>query len=192
MKKKSRHRNASAHEDSNSQDARSRNSVRKKSSQSKSDELSLRVATPQSHGLPSLIDGLVVPDEIPSDEDAVRLDFTRLSSRDLGNVHSRFAVRHAHAIFTLARRESALVTHRRNLRMAQAKFRQRHGGEFKNKYSLDDAMEQNKTIAAVLNEIALLEAERVVIEAVAQGYDDLRAAASREMFRRSSENAPKD
>lgn len=137
-------------------------------------------------------EGLVAPDEIPSVEDAVSLDFTRLSSRELGNVHSRFAVRHAHAIFTLARRESALVSHRRNLRMVQAKFRARHSGDYKNKYSLDDAMEQSKPIRRLLDEIARIDAERIVVEAIAQGYDDLRAAASREMFRRSSENAPKD
>lgn len=137
-------------------------------------------------------EGLVVPNEIPSEDDAVALDFTRISSRELGNVHSRFAVRHAYAIFTLARRESALVTKRRNLRMAQAKYRARHGGDYKNKYSLDDAMERTPSIRRVLDDIAKIEAERIVIEAVAQGYDDLRAAASREMYRRGSENAPKD
>lgn len=137
-------------------------------------------------------EGLIAPDEIPSEHDAVPLDFTGLNNREIGSVHSRYAVRHAHAIFILAQRESRLGILKRNLRLEQAKFRISRSGRYKTKYALDDAMERNKRLRKLQDDIAQVESERIVLDAVAQGYDDLRAAASREMFRRSSEHAPKD
>jgi hypothetical protein len=137
-------------------------------------------------------EGLIAPDEISSQLDSVPLDFTRLNSRQVGAVQSRYAVRHSHAIFQVAKRAGRLAGLKHDLRLEQAKFRHRNEKKYKTKYALDDAMQLEDGIADTLDEIAKLEAEKVVIEALALGYEDLRNAASREMFRRSSEQAPKD
>jgi hypothetical protein len=137
-------------------------------------------------------EGLIAPDEISSELDAVPLDFTKLNSRQIGAVHSRYAVRHSHALFAVAKRAGRLAGLKRDLRLEQAKFRYKNVKKFKTKYELDDAMQLEDEIADLLDEITKLEAEKEVIEALALGYEDLRNAASREMFRRSSEQAPRD
>jgi hypothetical protein len=189
MKKgtQSPHRNVRASGKPNSKAARSEISVKRKSVKS------LVIATPQNTQLAYLKnEGLIAPDEISAQLDAVPLDFTRLNSRQIGAVHSRYAVRHSHAIFQVAKRAGRLAGLKRDLRLEQAKFRYKNVKKFKTKYELDDAMQLQDEIADLLDEITVLEAEKEVIEALALGYEDLRNAASREMFRRSSEQAPRD
>ena len=137
-------------------------------------------------------EGLIAPDEISSELDSVPLDFTRLNSRQVGAVQSRYAVRHSHAIFQVAKRAGRLAGLKHDLRLEQAKFRHRNAKKYKTKYELDDAMQLEDSVGDMLDEIAKLEAEKLVIEALSVGYEDLRNAASREMFRRSSEQAPRD
>lgn len=135
--------------------------------------------------------GIVAPDEIPSDEsEGVHLDFTGLSSRTIGAIHSRYAVRHSHAIYHLALRAADLVSLRRDLRLSEAKFRVRRSGE--KKTDVDAAMETNKHIRKTRDKIAGIEAEMEILGAVASGYEDLRNAASREMTRRIGEKAATD
>ena len=136
--------------------------------------------------------GLVAPDEIPTDDDFVPLDFTSLNPRQVGAVHSRYAVRHAHAIYVTAQTASQLVLARRDAKLIAAKYRSRHADEHETKYQLDAAMEEDKNYSKVAIRITELEARLSVLEAVCGGYEDLRNAASREMFRRSSEKAPHD
>lgn len=80
----------------------------------------------------------------------------------------------------------------RDLRLAQAKYRHLNKKKFKTKYQLDDAMVMDEDIEKLMDEITLLEAREGVVKALAEGYEDLRNAASREMFRRSSEQGPRD
>jgi hypothetical protein len=134
--------------------------------------------------------GLIVPEEIPSDDDSVPLDFTTLTNRDIGSLHSRYAVRHAYAIFQVALAGARVVTLRRDLRIAQAKFRLRNEDKLKN--VVDAMFEEDEHISKMLNRISEAEAHATLVEAVAQGYEDLRNAASREMTRRISEQAPRD
>lgn len=131
-----------------------------------------------------------MPQEIPSDEESVPLDFTTVSHREIGRIQSTFAVRHSHAIYHGALAESKLVRSRRDLRMAQAKFRVRFSDEKKN--VVDAMMEEDNHIARLLDRIAIQEAHLKLINAVAAGYEDLRNAASREMTRRLGEKAPND
>lgn len=132
----------------------------------------------------------MVPEEIPTDEDHVPLDFTRLSNKDVGALHSRYSVRHAHAIYQLALLASEVVRRKRDLRIEEAKFRVTHQGE--KKTDVDALMEEDTKIVKHRDKMAVLEAQLEIIEAVAQGYDDLRVAASREMTRRISETAAND
>lgn len=148
----------------------------------------LKVSTPKSHRLRALADaGLIVPDEIPSHDEIVPLDFTTLADRDVGAIHSRFAVRHAHAIYHVALAGTKLVTLRRDLRIAQAKFRLQRPKQPKN--ITDAEMEEDEHLAHLLDRISIAEANAAMLSAVAQGYEDLRNAASREMTRRLGERA---
>lgn len=134
--------------------------------------------------------GLIVPAEIPSDDDAIPLDFTLISNQAVGAIHSRYAVRHAHAIYKAAEAGQDLGMLRRDLRMAQAKFRLLHPKQPKN--ITDAEMEEDEHIMHLLNRMARAEVDLKLIEAVAQGYDALRNAASREMTRRLGERPPHD
>ncbi len=112
-----------------------------------------------------------------------------MTGRQVGAVHSRYCVRHSHVIFVAARRAAQLAALKRDLRFAQAKFRLKNKDDYKTKYELDDAMEYDNTVSDFQDQIAKLDAEKQLLDAIALGYDDLKAAASRELFRRSSENA---
>jgi hypothetical protein len=85
---------------------------------------------------------------------------------------------------------SNLVVCRRNLRIAEAKFRIIHQGE--KKTDVDAMMEADKRISKRRNELAQIEANLEIINAVALGYEDIRNAASREMTRRIGERAATD
>lgn len=190
-KKKSRRQNAQVQGSSNSKRARSGNSVRKKSKQSNEQLDGLRVRTPKDSPLQFLKDaGIIVPEEIPSDEDTIPLDFTSLSSRNIGHLQSRYAVRHSHAIFNAAKIGADVAAVKRDLRMEKAKFRIKHKKEKVNVVAA--MMEGNDVISELEDKLMELEAREDILQAVAGGYADLRDAASREITRRTSERASID
>jgi len=83
-----------------------------------------------------------------------------------------------------------LVHLRRDLRIAQSKFRVLNSDEKKN--IVDAMMEDDPHIAKLFDRISVAEAEVMLLNAVAGGYEDLRNAASREISRRIGEQAPRD
>ena len=91
-----------------------------------------------------------------------------------------------------AKLEGELGYLRRDLRMEQAKFRQRNIEDFKNKYSLDDAMVMDEDVSGLMDGIVVTEAKLELVKALALGYEGLRNAASREMYRRGTEAAARD
>lgn len=131
-----------------------------------------------------------MPEEIPSDEDHVPLDFTKLSSKGIGGIQSRYAVRHSHAIFNVAKLAADQAHLRRDLRMEKAKFRMKHRNEKLN--VVNAMMEDDPTISEFEDKLMEIDAKIGVLSAVAQGYEDLRNAASREMSRRIGERAQID
>jgi hypothetical protein len=137
-------------------------------------------------------EGLIAPDEIAAEVDAVPLDFTTLNNREISAVHSRYSVRHAHALFVTARYASQLVALQRDLKMEQAKFRHLNAEIYKAKYQADDAMILDPRIMELEDRIVGLTAKITVLEALIKGYEDLHKAASREMTRRMGETAPRD
>lgn len=152
---------------------------------------SLRVRTPTDSVLKRLAEvGIIVPEEIPSDDDTVPLDFTTLSNRDLGSLHSRYAVRHAHAIFQAAKTAASIAAMKRGLRFSEAKFRMRYSKEQLN--IVQAMMENDDHITKMRDRASKAEIEHELIEAVAQGYEDIRNAASREISRRLGERAATD
>lgn len=151
----------------------------------------LKISTPKNRALKWMADaGIVVPEEIPPDEERVPLDITRLSSRGIGELQSRYAVRHAHAIYNSALLETDVLRMKRELRMAQAKFRIRHKGQPKN--ITDAEMEEDDEISALYDEISEVEIKLTLMEAVVKTYESIRNAASREITRQLGERAPLD
>jgi hypothetical protein len=134
--------------------------------------------------------GIIVPDEIPSDEDSVPLDFTQLSNRDIGALHSRYAVRHAHAIFQAAKTEGKIAQLKRNLKFAEAVFRIERKDEPLN--VVQALMEDDDDISRMRNRVSKAEVEHKLIDSVAEGYEGIRNAASREISRRMGERAATD
>lgn len=125
-----------------------------------------------------------------AEDEIVPLDFTTLGNRDVGVVHSRFAVRHSHAIFHLARARGDAALLKRDIRIARAKFRIRHKREKVN--VVNAMMEDDEEIVKLEGKLAVAEAKVGVLDAVCLGYEDLRNAASREMTRRLGERAATD
>ena len=151
----------------------------------------LKISTPKNRSLKWMADaGIVVPEDIPPDDERVPLDFTRLSSRGIGELQSRYAVRHAHAVFNSAKLESDILRLKREVRIAQAKFRIRNPGKPKN--IVDAMMEEDEEIATLLDEISEIEIKLTLMEAVVRTYEGIRNAASREISRQTAERAPLD
>jgi len=151
----------------------------------------LKISTPRTRALKWAKEaGIVVPGEIPLDDEVVPLDFTRLSSSGIGELQSRYAVRHAHAVFNAALMESDILRLRRELKIEQAKFRVRHRGIPKN--VTDALMEEDEEIATLLDKISEIEIKLVILNAVVKTYEGVRNAASREISRRSGERAAID
>lgn len=187
----SRRQNAKRRKASSSKGVHSGNSARKKSKKSKGASGKLRVRTPKDSQLKFLRDaGIVTPEEIPADEDNVPLDFTRESSQNVGALQSRYAVRHSHAIFNAAKIAAEAAHLKREARLARAKFRLRHKGEKVN--VVQAMMEDDDTITEIEDKLVELEVKVDLLVAVAQGYADLRDAASREITRRKDERAAID
>jgi hypothetical protein len=134
--------------------------------------------------------GILVPDEIPSDDDSIPLDFTTVGNRDIGAIHSRYAVRHAHAIFQAAKTGARVAALKRDLRFSEAKFRIKHKGQKLN--VVNSMMEDDEHITKQRDRVSKVEIETKLIETVALGYEDIRNAASREISRRIGEQAPRD
>ena len=151
----------------------------------------LTISTPRNRAQKWLRDaGIVVPEDIPADEESVPLDFTRMTNRGIGALHSRYAVRHSHAIYNAAIMESDVLTLKRELKILQAKFRILHRGTPKN--VVDALMEEDEEIADLLDKIQEVEAKHVILDAVVKSYEGIRNAASREISRRIGERAPLD
>lgn len=133
--------------------------------------------------------GIAAPEELPEGEEHVHLDFTTVSSQQVGAIQSRFAVRHSHVLYHAALAEVHLAKLKRDQRIETAKFRYRFKDKYKTKYELDDAMAMDDLMEHRQSEILAAEAELTVLNAIAAGYEDIRNAASREVTRRVGERA---
>lgn len=148
----------------------------------------LRIATPRNHpGLAAV--GIIVPDDLDPQEENVSLDFTVISSRVVGAILSRFAVRYAHAIYVLAQQRAELLAIKRRIRFIEGQWRIRHSSDFKTKYEADDEMLTDKKISKLHRERVEIEAQVELLGAVCDGFVAIRDAASRELTRRAAEQA---
>jgi hypothetical protein len=101
-------------------------------------------------------------------------------------------VRHSHALFELAKLSAELVMLEHDTGHHKAGLRVKFAKKFKSKWELDDAISLDDYVEKLNVRISGLEAKRHIVEGIAKGYDGLARAASREISRRISEQAPKD
>lgn len=136
--------------------------------------------------------GLIVPDDLDPDEEVIHLDFTRIGNRAVGAVHSRFAVRHAHALYQRSLLAGQLLRLQRKHRLALGAFRVRRGDEFRTDKACAEAFSMSKDGKRLEKAMMQHEIKGKMLDAVIGGYEDIVKAASREMSRRDSERAPRD
>jgi len=109
----------------------------------------------------------------------------------VGALHSRFAVRHAHALYVRAGVATHLLRIRRKHRIELARFRAKAGGKFNTVKAADEAFSRGSG-RKLEGTILQLEIKEEILDALIGGYEDVVKAASREMSRRDSERAPRD
>lgn len=176
-------------EQSSTRDAHSRNSAKRKSEKQNVEQL--RIATPSRSNWLSQ-SGLIVPDDLDPGEEAVNLDFTSISDRAVGAIHSRFAVRHAHALYVRAGFATEILRLKRKQRLALAKFRVRNERKYRTDKALVDAFVLTDKGGELDKALMKLEVKAEILDAVTEGFLDIVKAASREMARRDSERSPRD
>lgn len=138
--------------------------------------------------------GIVVPDDLDPSEETIPLDFTRLSDRRVGAVHSRFAVRMAHGLYARASVSTRLLQLKRKHILDLAKFRARYREDFKTIKECDEAFSLSPFGSKLERHIMELEIKNEILGAVVAGFEQIVKAASREMTRRGDERerAPRD
>ncbi len=184
----SRKSNARAPVRSSTKAARSQIIARKKSEQQSEQELVVR--TPQNSDWLRQ-SGVIVPDGLDPSEEVIRLDFTSLTDRAVGAVHSRFSVRHAHALYVRAGVATRLLRLKRKHRIELAKHRVRNGSKFRTAKALEEDYSLNAG-AKLEGTILSLEIKAQLMDSVIEGFMDVVKAASREMSRRDSERSQRD
>jgi hypothetical protein len=80
----------------------------------------------------------------------------------------------------------------RDLSIAKAKLRARWSKKFKSKWQLDDRIALNSDVTEMSDSLTDVQMKFHIVEGIAKGYDGLARAASREISRRISEQAPRD
>lgn len=135
---------------------------------------------------------LLTPNRLEEKEDIVPLDFTSISSREVGRQHSVWAVRHSHLIFLVGNLRAEVGNAKYDLKNIEAEWMLKHVGDFKTKWEAEYAMVRSKKIRRMRKQLSRAEASLIRYEALAESYEGLRNAASREIARRSDERASRD
>jgi hypothetical protein len=117
---------------------------------------------------------MIVPSAVENDDGGTTpLDFTRLSSQDVGRQHSAWAARLAHGLFVVGQLAAEIGNLKFDLSLAKA-----HA-------DVSGQEEIGKRMAVLQNDYRL-------VKAVVEGYETMTKAASREISRRTSERAQTD
>lgn len=138
--------------------------------------------------------GLLTPSQLSDDKrDYAPLDFTSISSREVGRQHSAWATRQAHLIFLIGNLRAEMGNVKHDLKNAEAEWLVRHGAKYKTKWQAEYAVgKRSKRVRRLRKQLAKAEAGLTRFEALSESYKVLREAASREMTRRIDERATKD
>lgn len=119
------------------------------------------------------------------------MDFTAVSDRAIGAIHSRFSVRHSHALYVRAGVAVALLRAKRRHRLELAKFRVRNESKYKTVKALEEAYSLGQG-SSLEQKIVQLEIKATLMDSIIEGFMDVVKAASREMSRRDSERSQRD
>jgi hypothetical protein len=154
---------------------------------------SLHLIAPSNLRLKDLYeDGLLIPGKMNDKEAIVPLDFTSISSREVGKQHSYWAVRHAHLLFLVGNLRAEIGNLKHDLKNAEAQWVIKQGDKYRTKWKMDAAVSRSKRIRRLRGHLVRAEASLARYEALSESYRALREAASREMSRRSTEVGSKD
>lgn len=138
-------------------------------------------------------ESLLVPARLDDDKSSYApLDFTSISSREVGQQHSNWAVRHAHIIFLIGNLRAEIGNAKHDLKNVEADWLIKNGGRYKTKYAAEAAMRKSKRIVKRRERLQRAEASLIRYEALSESYRALREAASREIARRQDERASRD
>ena len=132
-----------------------------------------------------------MPEGLDPSEEIIALDFTSVSDRHVGAIHSRFSVRHAHALYIRAGVATRLLRLKRKHRLELAKYRVRNELKFKTLKALEESFSLgpgSKLEGTIMN----LEIKATMMDSIIEGFMDIVKAASREMSRRDSERSARD
>lgn len=153
----------------------------------------LHLVAPSNLKLKGMIDdGLIIPGKLDDDSAVVPLDFTSISSREVGKQHSYWAVRHSHLIYLVGNIRAEVGNTKHRLKNTEAEWMLKHVGSFKTKWEAEYAMVRSKKIKRMRQLLSRAETSLIRYEALAESYEGLRNAASREIARRSEERASRD
>jgi hypothetical protein len=130
---------------------------------------------------------VVVPDELDPFDESVRVDFTSLSGRGVGAIHSRLCNRLAHVVFIRGQLEGERLQLSRRIHLAEARYRLKHEDDYKTMKMLDAAMILDSDIRKLNSRANKIDVKAVALDAVIKGYESIIKAASREMSRRGIE-----
>lgn len=154
---------------------------------------SLHLVAPANLKLKRMVsDGLIIPGKLDDNEALAPLDFTSISSREVGKQHSYWAVRHSHLIFLVGNLRAEVGNLKHDLKNTEAEWMLKHVGDFKTKWEAEYAMVRSKRIKKMRRSLSRAEASLIRYEALSESYEGLRNAASREIARRSDERASRD
>lgn len=162
--------------------------IAKSSKKMKNGSHGLKLVVPKNMKFKELaVDGLLIPGKLEDTEALAPLDFTSVSSREVGRQHSYWAVRHSHLIFLVGNLRAEVGNVKHDLKNLEAQWMIKHVGDFKTKWEAEYAMSRNKKIKRMRFDLSRVEASLTRYEGLAEAYAGLRNAASREIARRSDE-----
>lgn len=137
--------------------------------------------------------GLLVPSKLDDTSVYAPLDFTSVTSREVGRQHSVWAVRHAYLIYMIGVVRSEVANLKYDLKNGEARWMLNHQGEYKNKWEAEHAAgARSKEIKRLRKLLLHSETQLMRYEALASSYQSLMQAASREMSRRADERNTRD
>lgn len=136
--------------------------------------------------------GLVVPADPESGETEIPFDLTQTGSGSVGQIYNEWSVRHGHILFHIALRESRQAKVKGERKKSLSRFRARYGTDYKTKTELQEAFDSLEETEEIDDELLELDMEITLLKGLEAAYKTWRESASREITRRTHEQAPRD
>jgi hypothetical protein len=135
--------------------------------------------------------GLLVPESLNDKLALAPLDFTSISSKEVGQQHSLWAVRQSHILYLLGNLQAEIGNLKYDLKNQESRWRQRNASKYKLKRDADAALQSSEKLQGLRERLNKAQTRLERFQGLERAYAALRDAASREMTRRSTEGATK-